>query len=108
MSEQAPSSKIIELKPELSDQTAPLKAFFGKLKTIRNLSLGVGALGTGALIGSAYKPIGVVGTTVAVTVTTLALSTAATAQVLLSLNEQLEIALNQPGRKPDPGSFGHN
>jgi len=106
MTDHAPASNIIELKPDENkqSQTQTLNTFFNKLKTIRNISLGVGALGTGVLIGSAYKPIGVAGTTIAVTATTLALSTAATTQVLLSLTEQLQTILNQPGRKPESQS----
>ncbi|PKL75436.1 MAG: hypothetical protein CVV27_15390 [Candidatus Melainabacteria bacterium HGW-Melainabacteria-1] len=98
MTEQA--SNVIELKPEGSQQDRTLRSFFTRLKTIRNLSLGLGMAGTGVMVGSAYKPIGPVAMTLAATVTTLALSTAATAQLLLSLNEQLEVALNQPTRKP--------
>lgn len=82
-----------------------LKAFFNKLKTIRNVSLGLGAVGTGVMVSSNYKPIGGAGMGLAATLTTLALSTAATAQLLLSLNEQLEMVLKQPAKKPDPGSF---
>jgi len=82
-----------------------LRAFFSRLKRIRNISLSVGAVGTGVMIGSSYRPIGVAGMTITATLTTLALSTAATAQVLLSLNEQLETVLNQPGRKPEPSQF---
>lgn len=85
--------------------TVNLRSFFSRLKRIRNLSLGVGAVGTGVMIGSSYRPIGVAGMTITATLTTLALSTAATAQVLLSLNEQLETVLNQPGRKPEPAHF---
>lgn len=103
MSQHAP--KVVELKPENSQKDRSLKGFFTRLKTIRNISLGVGLAGTGVMVGSAYKPIGPVGITLAATVTTLALSTAATAQLLLSLNEQLETALNQPARKPGPGSL---
>ncbi len=103
MNEQAP--KVIELKPENHQKNQALQGFFTRLKTIRNISLGVGLTGTGVMVGSAYKPIGPVGITIAATVTTLALSTAATAQLLLSLNEQLETALNQPARKPAPSSF---
>ncbi|MGV3524618.1 MAG: hypothetical protein ACO1RX_10345 [Candidatus Sericytochromatia bacterium] len=92
--------------PDAPTETAgkrSLGEFFARLRRIRNLSLGVGAVGTGVLLGSAYKPMGAPVTTLAATLTTLALSTAATAQVLLSLNEQLEVALNQPARKPTPG-----
>lgn len=93
-------AKVIELKPEGNQNDRTLKAFFTRLKTIRNISLGVGAVGSSVMIGSAYKPIGPVAMGIAATMTTLALSTAATAQLLLSLNEQLETALNQPARKP--------
>lgn len=85
--------------------TASLRSFFSRLKRIRNISLGVGAVGTGVMVGSSYRPIGGAAMTIAATLTTLALSTAATAQVLLSLNEQLEIVLNQPGRKLEPAKF---
>lgn len=98
------SAKVIEFKPEPTSQEKTLKAFFVRLKTIRNVSLGVGMASTGVMIGSSYKQIGPVAMTLAATVTTLALSTAATAQILLSLNEQLEIALNQPARKPSPAN----
>lgn len=97
-------SNVIELNPEASQKGRSLQGFFVRLKTIRNLSLGVGMAGTGVMLGSAYKPIGPVAMGVAATVTTLALSTAATAQLLLSLNEQLEVALNQPARRPGPAS----
>jgi len=105
MNQPETSSLALSATAELDARQKPLKAFFHKLKTIRNLSLGIGALGTGVMVGSAYKPIGVVGMSITATVTTLALSTAATAQVLLSLNEQLEVLLNQPAKKPDPASF---
>lgn len=107
MNDNDPSSNIVAFKPGEDKKSAGLKAFFNKLKTIRNISLGVGALGSGVLIGSAYKPIGVAATTLAVTATTLALSTAATAQVLLSLNEQLETLLNQPARKPESAALSN-
>lgn len=103
MSEAA--SNLVDFKSGQPVRQSHLQSFFNRLKTIRNISLGVGVAGTGVLIGSSYKPIGVAGMTAAVTVTTLALSTAATTQVLLSLNEQLETALAQPAPKPEPGSF---
>ncbi|HEY9840815.1 MAG: hypothetical protein ACAI44_14600 [Candidatus Sericytochromatia bacterium] len=98
------NAKVVELKPEPTSQDKTLKAFFIRLKTIRNISLGVGLASTGVMVGASYKPIGPLAMTLAATVTTLALSTAATAQLLLSLNEQLEAALNQPTRKPGPAS----
>jgi hypothetical protein len=73
-----------------------LRQLFIRLKRVRNISLGIGAVGTGVLIGSAYKPLGIGSMTTAVTLTTLSLSTAATAQLLLSLNTQLENLLNTP------------
>lgn len=73
-----------------------LRQLFTRLKRVRNISLGIGAAGTGVLIGSAYKPLRVGTMTAAVTLTTLSLSTAATAQLLLSLNTQLENLLNAP------------
>ncbi len=84
---------------------ASLRAFFNRLKRIRNISLGVGVVGTGVMISSNYRPIGAGGITITATLTTLALSAAATAQVLLSLNEQLEVLLKQPGRKPEPSQY---
>lgn len=91
------------LVPE--NKAKQLKVFFQKLKAIRNISLGVGAVGTGVMLSSNYKPIGVAGMSIAATLTTLALSTAATAQLLLNLNEQLEVVLNQPTKKPEPGTL---
>lgn len=82
-----------------------LRQLFIRLKRIRNISLGLGAAGTGVLIGSNYKPLSVGAMTAAVTFTTLSLSTAATAQLLLSLNTQLENLLNAPqngNKKPSP------
>ena len=73
-----------------------LQALFSRLKRVRNVSLGLGAVGTGVMIGSAYRPLSVATMTATVTVTTLSLSTAATAQLLLSLNTQLEALLNAP------------
>ena len=73
-----------------------LRQLFVRLKRVRNISRGIGAVGTGVLIGSAYKPLGIGSMTTAVTLTTLSLSTAATAQLLLSLNTQLENLLNTP------------
>lgn len=105
MAEQDSPSKAANSASENAN-TQSLKAFFGRLKRIRNISLGVGALGAGVMVGSNYKPIGGAGVTIAATVTTLALSTAATAQLLLSLNEQLETLLSQPARKPDPSAYG--
>ena len=96
------SANIIEFKPEQPQSpSSSLNPFFQRLKTIRNLSLGIGMAGGGIILGSAYKPLGPVVVGIAATVTTLALSTAASAQLLLSLNEQLEVALNQPARKPN-------
>lgn len=73
-----------------------LRQLFVRLKRVRNISLGLGAVGTGVLVGSTYKPLNVGAMTAAVTLTTLSLSTAATAQLLLSLNTQLENLLNAP------------
>ncbi len=77
-----------------------LRQLFIRLKRVRNVSLGVGAIGTSVLIGSAYKPLSIGSMTAAVTLTTLSLSTAATAQLLLSLNTQLENVLNTPSNPP--------
>lgn len=94
-------ANIIEFKPEPQSPASTLNPFFQRLRTIRNLSLGIGMAGGSVMLRSAYKPLGPVVIGVAATVTTLALSTAASAQLLLSLNEQLEAAMNQPARKPN-------
>ncbi len=92
------SSNVVPLHQPSSQQTQQdnVRALFVRLKRVRNISLGLGAIGTGVLIGSAYKPLNVASMTAAVTLTTLSLSTAGTAQLLLSLNTQLESLLNAP------------
>lgn len=92
--------KEIIMSTTTSSAEAPhqqnLRQLFVRLKRVRNISIGIGAVGTGVLIGSAYKPLGIGKMTTAITLTTLSLSTAATAQLLLSLNTQLENLLNTP------------
>lgn len=83
----------------LPERTETLRKLFSRLKIIRNLSLGVGALGSGLLVSLVRKPLGAPTVVAVVTLTALALTSAATAQLLLSLNEQLEQILNQP---PNP------
>lgn len=96
---------LLQEKEFIMSTTAPsieaphqqnLRQLFVRLKRVRNVSIGIGAVGTGVLIGSAYKPLGIGSMTTAITLTTLSLSTAATAQLLLSLNTQLENLLNTP------------
>ncbi|PIQ26698.1 hypothetical protein COW36_00935 [bacterium (Candidatus Blackallbacteria) CG17_big_fil_post_rev_8_21_14_2_50_48_46] len=80
----------------LPEKEQTLQTLFSRLKIIRNLSLGVSTLGTGLMVGAIKKPLGAPTIVAAATLTALALTSAATAQVLLSLNEQLESMLNQP------------
>lgn len=81
---------------------AALNKLFSRLKLIRNLSLGAAALGSGLSYSATRKPLGTPSIVAAATLTGLALISAATAQVLLSLNEQLEESLNQAGAPKAP------
>ena len=80
----------------LSPQHATVSRLFARLKMIRNLSLGVSALGSGLALSARSRretaPLVGGGITLAV----LALLSAGTAQILLRLNQELEQRLNQP------------
>lgn len=81
---------------------AALNKLFSRLKLIRNLSLGAAALGGSLSYSANRKSLGTPSIVAAATLTGLALISAATAQVLLSLNEQLEESLNQAGTPKGP------
>jgi hypothetical protein len=84
---------------------ATLRKLFSRLKVIRILSVGVAALGGGLTASATRKNLGGPSIVAAATLTSLAVASAVTAHVLLSLNEQLEEALNQtpkpPNKKPE-------
>ncbi len=91
--------------PAAESPQAALHKLFSRLKLIRNLSLGAAALGSGLSYNAQRKTLGTPSIVAAATLTGLALISAATAQVLLSLNEQLEESLNQAGApKTNPKS----
>lgn len=104
MSAQA-RAKVVNLRPQASTPDK-IQALFLKLKTIRNVSIGIGLAGSGLLAKSSRTPLAPWATAAAVTVTVVSLSTAATAQLLISLNEQLVDILSQPAPPPEPGSVG--
>jgi len=88
--------------PAAESPQAALHKLFSRLKLIRNLSLGAAALGSGLSYSATRKTLGTPSIVAAATLTGLALISAATAQVLLSLNEQLEESLNQAGAPKSP------
>lgn len=88
--------------PKSQSPQAALHKLFSRLKLIRNLSLGAAALGGSLSYSAQRKTLGTPSIVAAATLTGLALISAATAQVLLSLNEQLEESLNQAGTPKGP------
>lgn len=73
-----------------------LQQLFIRLKRIRNVSLSTGILCSALVFKLARKPLGASTITAVGALVTLALASALTAQLLLSLNEQLEQILNHP------------
>jgi hypothetical protein len=69
---------------------------------IRNLSLGVSALGSGLALNARHRRETAPLVGGGITLTILALLSAGTAQILLRLNQELEQRLNQPNNAPTP------
>jgi hypothetical protein len=100
-----PNARTQAPKSQSQSPQAALHKLFSRLKLIRNLSLGAAALGGSLSYSAQRKTLGTPSIVAAATLTGLALISAATAQVLLSLNEQLEESLNQAGTpKTNPKS----
>ncbi len=97
-----PNARAQAPKSQSQSPQAALHKLFSRLKLIRNLSLGAAALGGGLSYSAQRKTLGTPSIVAAATLTGLALISAATAQVLLSLNEQLEESLNQAGTPKGP------
>ncbi|MBT9546140.1 MAG: hypothetical protein IV090_12180 [Candidatus Sericytochromatia bacterium] len=97
-----PNARTQAPKSQSQSPQAALHKLFSRLKLIRNLSLGAAALGGSLSYSAQRKTLGTPSIVAAATLTGLALISAATAQVLLSLNEQLEESLNQAGTPKSP------